>query len=152
MINTEWIKATSAEYHVFPARSDVSDGAGHALVTAYALRGSQDDWSVMIVNRDQFNLHKVQVAFHEDGTHAPNSFAGPVAVSIFGREQYEWHPASTFFMAHASHSAEDEVLTNTKGHADPDGPVLHSSVNGSSGTLYEIPAASIVVLRGKLGK
>jgi hypothetical protein len=152
MINTEWIKAPAAEYHVFPAKGDLTDGAGHALITAYALRGSDKDWSVMIVNRDQFNAHKVHLTFHDDVSHALNSFSGPVGISTFGREQYQWHPASTFFMAHAGHSAEDEVLTNTKGHADPDGPVLHSNVNGSPGMSYEIPAASIVVLHGKLGK
>jgi hypothetical protein len=151
MINTEWIKSPTAEYHVFAARSDVSDGAGHGLITAYALRGPENDWSVMIVNRDQFSAHKVQVAF-QDGAQKATSFNGDVAVSTFGRAQYEWHPASTVFMAHAENAAEDPVLTNTKGHADPDGPVAHSSVTASAGTEYEIPAASIVVLRGKVGR
>ena len=151
MINLEWIKSPSAEYRVFPAKSDVSDGAGHALLTAYALKGTENDWSVMIVNRDQFNAHKVQVGF-QDGTQRATSFSGAIGVSTFGRAQYEWHPASTVFMAHAEHAAEDPVLANTKGHADPDGPIAHNTVTASSGTSYEIPAASIVVLRGKLGQ
>jgi len=53
---------------------------------------------------------------------------------------------------HASHAAEDPILTNTKGYADPDGPITHGSVNAGPGTSYEIPAASIVVLSGKLGQ
>jgi len=44
------------------------------------------------------------------------------------------------------------VLANTKGYADPDGPILRSSRDGSAGTDYELPAASIVVLRGKLAE
>jgi len=151
MINVEWIRSPTAEYQVFSAKSDVRDGAGHALLTAYALRGRENDWSVMIVNRDQFNAHKVQVAFGSGGSQKVDSFRGEVAVSTFGRAQYEWHPASTFFMAHAGHAAEDPVLANTKGQADPDGPIAHSTSNASSETWYEIPGASIVVLRGKLG-
>ena len=148
MINQEWITKPAAEYRVFSAKGDVSDGAGHALLTAYALQGPDGDWSVMIVNRDQFNAHKARVVFGGPGR---KSFIGQVAVSTFGREQYQWHPASTYFMAHASHAAEDEVLTNTKGRADPDGPIAHSSINAALDTAYEIPAASIVVVKGKVG-
>ncbi|HEV2696393.1 MAG TPA: discoidin domain-containing protein [Terriglobales bacterium] len=150
MINLEWIKDAKAEYHVFPAKSDVNDGAGHALITAYALKGSAGDWSLMIVNRDQFNAHKIQAVFRDAGKQA-GSFTGQVAISAFGREQYQWHPASTYFMAHAGHVAENAVLANTKGHADPDGPIAHSTIDAGQGTAYDIPAASIVVLRGKVG-
>jgi len=150
MINLEWITKPTAEYQVYPAKGDLNDGAGRALLTAYALRGPEGDWSVMIVNRDQFSGHKTRVSFRNDAAHSASSFAGQVSVSSFGREQYEWHPASTYFMAHAGHAAEDEVLTNTKGHADPDGPITHSSINASGETYFEVPAASIVVLRGKL--
>jgi hypothetical protein len=152
MINGEWIKTPRAEYEVFPAKSDVSDGAGHLLLTAYALKAPDNEWSVMIVNRDQFTAHRVGVEFHDHARRRESSFTGPVVVSTFGREQYEWHPASTYFMAHAAHAAEDAVLANTKGHADPDGPIAHSTANASSGTMYEIPAASIVVLSGKLAQ
>ena len=38
------------------------------------------------------------------------------------------------------------------GHADPDGPPSKSSVKaGGADTLYKLPKASIIVLRGKLG-
>jgi hypothetical protein len=106
----------------------------------------------MLVNRDQFNGHKVQIQFRDAGKQMNDSFTGQVTVATFGREQYQWHPASTYFMAHASHAAEDPILTNTKGYADPDGPITHGSVNAGPGTSYEIPAASIVVLSGKLGQ
>lgn len=152
MINLEWIKDPKAEYQVFPAKGDMSDGAGHALITAYALKQADGRWSLMLVNRDQFNGHKVQIQFRDAGKQMNDSFTGQVTVATFGREQYQWHPASTYFMAHASHAAEDPILTNTKGHADPDGPITHGSVNAAPGTSYEIPAASVVVLSGKLGQ
>ena len=152
MINQEWIKSPTAEYHVFPAKGDLVDGAGHSLITAYALRGLDGEWSLMAVNRDQFTAHKVRIAFHDDAAQRATSFSGAVAISTFGRAQYQWHPATTTFMAHAAAAAATPVLANTKGYADPDGPILRTSVNGSEGTDYEIPAASIVVLRGKLAE
>jgi hypothetical protein len=152
MINLEWITSPTAEYHVFPAKGDLTDGAGHALITAYALHSPGGEWSVMLVNRDQFTAHKVFVTFHDDAGNWVTSFDGKVAVSTFGSGQYQWHPAPTTFMAHSATAAQMPVIANTKGYADPDGPILHASEDGSAGTAYEVPAASIVVLRGKVGR
>jgi len=44
------------------------------------------------------------------------------------------------------------VLANTKGQADPDGPIVHASKDVGPGADYDVPAASIVVLRGKLAE
>jgi hypothetical protein len=152
LINLEWVQPGSGEQHVFPAKSDLTDGAGHALITAYTLRRPDDQWSVMIVNRDQFNAHSIRLNFRADATHTQRTLAGDVAVSSFGRDQYQWHPASTTFMAHAANAGADSVIANTKGFADPDGPIVRSTKQASPNTTYNIPAASIVVLRGTLGK
>jgi hypothetical protein len=152
LINQEWVLPGSEEHHVFSAKSDVSDGAGHALITAYSLHRPDDQWSVMIVNRDQFNAHSIRLNFHDDAMHTQSAFVGNVAISVFGRDQYQWHPASTTFMAHSANAGADSVIANTKGSADPDGPIARSTKIASSNTSYEIPAASIVVLRGQLGR
>lgn len=152
LINLEWMQPGNGEHHVFSAKSDLSDGAGHALVTAYALHRPDGQWSLMIVNRDQFTAHSLHVNFRDDSASTSSSFTGPVAVSVFGRDQYQWHPASTTFMAHAANAASDPVISNTKGYADPDGPIVHTTQNASPDTTYQIPAASMLVLRGNLGR
>jgi hypothetical protein len=53
-------------------------------------------------------------------------------------------------MAHSASAAEQPVIANTKGYADPDGPAVHKTENASAGTTYEIPPASMMVIRGKL--
>jgi len=106
----------------------------------------------MIVNRDQFNPHSLRVNFRDDATYTQSSFTGDVTVAAFGREQYQWHPASTTFMAHSANAGTDSVIANTEGFADPDGPIVHITKRASPNTTYDIPAASIVVLRGMLGK
>ena len=59
---------------------------------------------------------------------AAGSFSGPVAVKTFGKAQYQWHPATL--------------------SADPDGPIVASTLNADPNTQVELPASSITVLRG----
>jgi hypothetical protein len=150
LINQEWVQPGNGEQHVFPAKSDISDGAGHALVTSYALHRPDGEWSLLIVNRDQLIPHSFRVTFHDDTSHVASSFTGEVEVSIFGSQQYHWYPAVTTFMAHSEHVAEQPVIVNTQGYADPDGPALHSTNDVSPNSTFEIPPASIMVVRGKV--
>jgi hypothetical protein len=150
LINLEWVQAGGGEHQVFAANSDLNDGAGHELVTAYATRRPDGQWSVMLVNRDQENGRRVKIAF-QGKDDSVSSFAGPVEISTFGSPQYQWHPAKTRFMAHAEKSVtERTVVTTAKGWADPDGPIAHSRENAAKDTMYELPPASVVVIRGKV--
>ena len=63
LINLEWVQPGGGEHQVFPAKSDVEDGAGHELVTAYAVKRPDGQWSLMVVNRDQEVSHRVRIAF-----------------------------------------------------------------------------------------
>jgi hypothetical protein len=150
MINLEWVQQGGGDHQVFGAKSDVDDGGGHELITAYAVHRPDGQWSLMIVNRDQMNGHKVGIAFN-DSSRAAASFAGTVKIATFGSGQYQWHPARTRFMAHAEKSAEPTIVATTKGAADPDGPIGHSQQNAAKDTMYDLPAASVVVIRGKVG-
>lgn len=151
MINFEWLQHDGGEHTVYPATGTYDDGAHHTMVTAYSVLRPDHEWSVMLVNRDQEEAHKVQVVFDNSQNKSANYFSGDVHVSTFGREQYKWH--SAFRNADSSHIPEtlDKIpLLYTDGFADPDGPILDSTVEGSKSTEYEIPPASIVVLRGNL--
>jgi len=53
-------------------------------------------------------------------------------------------------MAHAEEAAKPTIVAYTLGKADPDGPSLRSKQNGSKDTVYDLPAASVVVIRGKV--
>jgi hypothetical protein len=86
----------------------------------------------MLVNRDQSNDHAVKVAF-AGGKH-DRSFSGKVDRITFGSNEYQWH------------------REGPGGHADPDGPPSKSTVQGGAEALYQLPKASITVLRGKIGE
>jgi len=69
---------------------------------------------------------------------------------VFGAAEYQWHPDPV--PAGATPPA-GRGGRGGSGHADPDGPPSKSSVTaGGADSLYQLPKASIVVLRGKLTK
>lgn len=152
MINTEWVEPGNKMHQVFPAKADLDDGAGHALVTAYALQRPDGETSLLVVNRDQEVAHKVRIRFRDDAARMESHFDGEVEATTFGRAQYLWHPALTVFMAHPERNFDSSVQTEKDGHADPDGPPISAKLSGAKDTLYELPAASVTVLRGRISK
>ncbi len=133
LITKEWVQPVDAPHKLFKVSSDVTDAAGTLLVTAYAVERPDGQWSVMLVNRDQYNEHAVKVVFNDSETRRDRHFSGQVDRITFGSAEYLWHP-------------EGE-----RGHADPDGPPSNSKVIGGAETLYKLPMASITVLRGSIG-
>ncbi len=131
LITKEWVQPIDAPHRQFKAASDVVDAAGNVLVTAYVVERPDKQWSVMLVNRDQYNDHAVKLIFTDEGKPARH-FSGAVARITFGSNEYQWHQE------------------RQGGHADPDGPPTKSSVDGGAETMYQLPKASITVLRGTL--
>ena len=132
LITQEWAQPGNGTHKVFAATSDITDPAGHVLVTAYSLLRPDGQWALMLINKDQMNSHEVQIVFQNAGE-ATQHFSGPVDRITFGSEQYQWHPAPL----------------PTGGSADPDGPPSRSKISAAAGTAYTLPKASITVLRGK---
>jgi len=132
MINLDWAQPGGGVHKLFSAASDVHDSAGHALVTAYAALRPDGQWSLLIVNKDQENTHRVRIIFHNAETSRDAQFAGDVARITFGGAQYAWHP------------------DGRSGSADPDGPPARERVKADSTTYFDLPQASLAVIRGVL--
>ncbi|MGI8770467.1 MAG: discoidin domain-containing protein [Acidobacteriaceae bacterium] len=149
MINREWLERDGT-HQVFRAASDVDDGAGHVLVTAYAVHRPDGEWSIMMVNKDQHTSHRLRVVLADQQTGRHSYMGGPVHQATFGSEQYAWHPAERGFTAHLPIEDDKADKLYSGGHADPDGPVLNKDITAGKDTEYELPPASIMVIRGKL--
>ena len=130
LINLQWLQPGNGVHRMFGATSDVSDGTGHTLVTAYPVLRPDGKWAVLIVNKDQENEHHVAIRFDDPLRHASAAFSGPVTAVVFGRSEYQWHPNAT------------------GGFADPDGPPVTSTITAAPDTIFTLPPASITVLRG----
>jgi hypothetical protein len=132
LITQQWAQPIDAEHRLFKARSDIKDADGHTLVTVYPLLRPDGQWSLMLINKDHENSHALKISFHDAENTSDHFLAGPVTLITFGRAQYQWHPA------------------RKSGYADPDGPAVTSAVSGGRDAVYQLPPASINILRGKI--
>jgi hypothetical protein len=130
LLTQEWAQPVDAQHRLFRASSDVKDKQGHVLVTAYPLERPDGQWSLMLINKDHDHPHSVRLAF--SNSRGNRSFGGPVTMITFGKAQYQWH------------------ANRRQGYADPDNPPVASTLSVDADTSYELPPASVTVLRGKL--
>jgi hypothetical protein len=132
LINLEWLQPGNGQHRLFAADSDVTDGAGHSLVTAYPVLRPDGNWALLLINKDQDNPHSLAIRFDDAVHHRSGGFAGPVTAIVFGKAEYQWHP---------------DVAGGT---ADPDGPPLQRTLDAGPATSFALPPESITVLRGKV--
>ncbi|MBV8052742.1 MAG: discoidin domain-containing protein [Acidobacteriaceae bacterium] len=132
LITQEWAQPNDAEHRLFRASSDIKDSDGNVLVTAYALQRPDEQWAVMLINKDHDAAHQVRISFHDETMGHDASFTGPINLITFGKAQYQWHPS------------------RKQGYADPDGPPARSELSGDSETTYVLPPASLTIVRGKV--
>src|SRR5260370_3735587 len=132
MINLEWVQHRSGLHSMFPSSTDVKDNEGNVLVTSYAVRRPDGNWSLMLVNRDETSPHTVRVVFENSKNKRTESFTGPVAWVTFGSEQYLW------------------INDGPNSHADPDNPPGATTIPTSPQPTFILPQASVTVLAGQV--
>jgi hypothetical protein len=132
LLTQSWVQPGDAIHRLYAAASDVDDGAGHALVTAYAVSRPDGKWSLMLVNKDAEQAHAVAVVFHDGAADRDLTFDDDVAIASFGRDEYLWH------------------ADGVNGYADPDGPPSLGRQKGGLTARYRLPRASLTVLTGKI--
>jgi F5/8 type C domain len=134
LINLEWIKHGAGMHQLAPATSDVTDEAGHTLITAYAAKRPDGDWSLMLINKDPSNAHEVKIDLGNDSEKSPHHFAAQLTMITFGADQYVWRPAGA------------------RSKADPGGPPAKSTPTANPDGRVTLPRASVTILRGKLDR
>ena len=125
LLTQEWVEPGDRQHIVFPASTDITDGNGHVLVTAYAVQRPDGERSVLFINKDQFNSHTLTVMFHNSADNGDHYFEGNVIQVSFGAQSYIWHPQGQ------------------NGYANPDGPAVRSVQRGGKDVQYTLPATSI---------
>jgi hypothetical protein len=131
MVTREWVQFGDREHELFPADSGVLDAEGHTVVTAYPVLRPDRRWALLLVNKDRDRAHEVAVSFRDEKARKSLAFKGPVELVTFGPQQYAWHGDET--------------------QARPDGPPRTRRWSARPGERFSLPAASVSVLRGKLG-
>jgi hypothetical protein len=132
LVNLDWVKHGGGLHQLYPAAADLHDDADRDLITAYAAKRPDGEWSLLMINKDPSNAHEVNLAFEDNGTRTPARFIGMVKLTTFGAAEYVWHS------------------DGAKSKADPDGPPHSDSVVWKIGQKVLLPKASITVLTGKV--
>lgn len=132
MINLEWVQHRAGIHQMFASSSDIKDSDGNLLVTSYAVRRPDGNWSIMLVNRDENSPHQIRVMFNNPKAKRDLSFDGTVTLTTFGSEQYVW------------------INDGPNSHPDPDGRPVASVITANSETVFTLPKASVTVLRGRV--
>ena len=149
VITKEWVEPVDKMHKLFRASSGVKDKDGNILVTAYPVERPDGQWSVMLINKDEEHDHAVKLTFADGGRR--RYFSGAVDRVVFGAGEYQWHPDPVAAgAAPAGRGGRGRGAMN--GHPDPDGPASKSTVTGGPDAEYQLPKASIIVLKGKLGE
>ncbi|HZQ24463.1 MAG TPA: discoidin domain-containing protein [Terriglobales bacterium] len=132
LINLEWVKHGAGVHRLVRGSCTLADGDGHLLVSVYPVQQPSGEWSLLLVNKDQFNAHRVRVSFVGSASDQPRSFSGPVTMVAFGSAQYQWQA--------------QEANSIPK----PNDPPVVSRSQGGSAASFLLPCASVVVLRGRI--
>ena len=134
LLTREWMQPVRQQHGIFLVTiNDAKNGrrgtAGRT-VTAYAVRRPDNQWALLVINKDPKDAAQLSVQFKISGTKQPVSFEGKVEMIQFSRAQYAWH------------------ADGQNGHPIRSLPPAQFTREASS--LYELPPYSITVLRGKV--
>ncbi len=91
LLAKEWAQPGSGAHGLYRVSCDIRNAQGQPLVTAYAVRRPDRQWSVLLLNKDPRRAWPVRVQFAREG--AAPTFTGPVDLFQYGPAQYAWHAA-----------------------------------------------------------
>jgi len=89
LLTQQWLKPGDEAHELYPARSDVRDLSGNELVTAYAVRRPDGQWSVLLINKDPKRTFDASLMFRKGGSEGARGLAGDVDVYQYSSKQYE---------------------------------------------------------------
>jgi hypothetical protein len=134
LLTKEWMQPVNKQHEVFPVTiGEAKNGARGVMrptITAYAVRRPDNQWALLLINKNPKRAAQVNVQFKIRGIHQPVSFEGQVETIQFSRAQYAWRD------------------NGPNGHPIRSLPPAHSVRESSS--LYEVPPYSLTVLRGQI--
>jgi hypothetical protein len=134
LLTKEWMQPVNKQHEVFPVTiGEAKNGARGVMrptITAYAVRRPDNQWALLLINKNPKRAAQVDVQFKIRGIQQPVSFEGRVETIQFSRAQYAWRD------------------NGPNGHPIRSLPPAHSVRESSS--LYEVPPYSLTVLRGQI--
>jgi hypothetical protein len=130
LINKEWMQPTNETHDIFRVTIKPSRPTLASVVSVYAVRRPDKQWSLLAINKDPRRTARLNVQFDLSEAQQQVSFAGDVDVIQFSREQYQWY--------------------NDGPNGYPIRSLQPMHFTKKAGASYDLPPYSLAVLRGKL--
>jgi hypothetical protein len=133
LLTEEWLQPGDRVHEIYPASSNIRNADGDELVTAYAVRRPDGQWSVLLINKDPKRAFRMKLFFRGPSGLA-QGFCGSVDLFQFSGEQYQLN-------------------------SDPNNPYPikaqtpeRRAIEVDEQRLIEVPPYSLTVVRAKLGQ
>jgi F5/8 type C domain len=126
MLTGEWLQAGGGLNAIYPA-SGVANADGALIVSAFAARRPDGDWSLLLINRDPAEVHRVSLSIRTGSGRVPAPLI-PLRLTQYGQDRYSWRP-----------DGPRGVPTRDQP------PVRIGHLDG--GSVIDLPAYSITVVR-----
>jgi hypothetical protein len=128
LLTKEWMQPIPEPHDIFPVTVKEPGNRAHR-VTGYAVRRPDNQWALLVVNKDPKRSAQLTVRFEVANAHQAVSFAGQVHTIQFSRAQYAWH------------------ANGPKGH--PSRSLPPADFTAEASPSYQLPPYSVTVLRGR---
>jgi hypothetical protein len=128
LLTEEWAQPSDAPLEVYPATSDIQDAKGQPLVTAYALRRPDGNWSLLLINKDPSKAFEVGLKILDTQTGDATAPRLPADLYQYSRAQYVWH------------------AERGRGHPLRDLPPAHAALPAGASSV-RLPPYSLTVFR-----
>ncbi|MDX6447363.1 MAG: hypothetical protein QOH71_4437 [Blastocatellia bacterium] len=133
LLTEEWVQPGDEPHEIYPASSNVRNGNGDELITAYAVDRPDGLWSLLLINRDPKRSFQTKVVFRK-ATSDFSAFVGRVDIFQYSSKQYLLGgPANNPYPVRAD---------------EPEHRVIQSS--RATPMLISLPPYSLTVVRGEL--
>jgi len=132
LLTQEWVQRGDQSNEIYPAVSDVRNGNGDEMITAYAVHRPDGLWSVLLINKDPQRAYETSVVFRNTSLRKVSTFRGQVDLFQFSGVQYQLNsdPKNPF-------PIKDE-------------PPEHRIIEKFESKTITLPAYSLTVIRGGL--
>jgi hypothetical protein len=131
LLTQEWVQPGDQPHEIYPALLK-PESKGPAIVTAYAVKRPDGQWSVLLINKDPKRAHQVHLQFHNTSAGSDAAFVGRADLFQFSPAQYQ--------------------LNSDPNNPFPirSDPPVHTDVRNPTTSTITLPAYSMTVVRGSI--
>jgi hypothetical protein len=136
LLTHQWVMPGDGAHEIYSASSDIKDGNGNQLLTAYALRRPDGLWSLMLINKDPKQSFSVKLVFRGERGDRDATMEAPIAIYQYSEEQYQLGgPVKDPYPVRAQEPAH-KVINSTQ----------------SEKQVIVVPPYSMTIVRGNLSR